>query len=410
MPPRPIFLNRFYHPDPPATAQLLTDLAEGLAARGFAPLVITGRPDRADVPSNQLHNGVDIRRVNGTRWRETRLASKAVNFFTFYLAALWRLLRLARPGDVVVAMTDPPLLGIGVWLAARWRRARLVHWVQDIYPEIALALGAPRLLGLSRPLRNLAWRRADACVTLGTDMAAVLQAAGVPPARIHVLRNAAPAELRSQPWPGDAGLRSAWQLDGRFVVQYSGNLGRVHALEPVLLAAERLQADGRIAFVLVGTGAQAERLQEQVRQRGIRNVQFRPPQARAALSASLGIGDLHLVTLHPACAPYVFPSKLQGILTVGRPVLYIGPCASEVARMVTDNGLGLAFDPANVHGIAAAVRRLVDEPREYARLARRAAAFAATAGIVAAEEWCRLGTELGLPDPTPRAANPGVPA
>ncbi|MDO8541005.1 MAG: glycosyltransferase family 4 protein [Opitutaceae bacterium] len=405
--PRPIFLNRFYHPDEPATAQLLTDLAETLARRGFEPLVITGQPRDGRIPRDETRHGVTIRRVRGSRWRETRLASKAVNFATFYAAALWRLLFTVRRGDVVTAMTDPPLLGIGVWLVARIRGARVIHWVQDIYPEIAISLGAPTALGALRPLRNAAWRHADACVTLGADMASVLQAAGVSAPHLHVVRNPAPAGVTRQPWPSRSARRAEWHLADKFVVQYSGNLGRVHALEPVLDVAAALQADREIAFLVVGDGAQRAMLMRQVQQRGLPNVQFQPAQPRTALNESLAIGDVHLVTLHSGCARYVFPSKLQGILAVGRPVIYIGPCDGELARLIREHRLGFAFEPAESAGIADTIRRLARDPAESAALSERAADFAAATPDATAE-WAALLGQTGIaPARVPSLADTG---
>ena len=65
---RALFLNRFYWPDEPATAQLLTDLAEALAARQVTVVVITSHPDNPAVPAEETRRGVHILRVRGSRW------------------------------------------------------------------------------------------------------------------------------------------------------------------------------------------------------------------------------------------------------------------------------------------------------------------------------------------------------
>jgi len=178
---RVIFLNRFYWPDEPATAQLLTDLAERLAARGRTVMIITSHPGDERVPRREERNGVNIERVGSLRSTRNGLAGKAADWGTFLVAATWRLLCVARRGDIVVAMTDPPLLAIGAWFAATLRGAALFQWVQDIYPELAIELAGHRWLAAVRPLRNISWRSARGCVTLGSDMAAVLAASGVVP-------------------------------------------------------------------------------------------------------------------------------------------------------------------------------------------------------------------------------------
>lgn len=393
---RAIFLNRFYWPDEPATAQLLTDLAEALAARGQTVVVITSHPGRADVPSTETRRGVQVIRIRGTRWASRHgVIGKAVDFGTFLFGALVKLLFTIRRGDSVIALTDPPLLGIGAWLVSALRGARLFHWVQDIYPEIAIELSGQRWLTVIRPLRNLAWRRADRCVTLGTDMAGVLTAAGVRPERLSIVPNWAPTGTALQPAHVAAALRVEWGLTGKFVVAYSGNLGRVHALEPVLAAAAALRDDPRIVFVFIGRGAQRPALEAEAARLGLPNVQFHPSQPRARLAETLALGDVHLVTLRPGCERYVFPSKLAGITAIGRPILFLGPPDCEVARLVTapDRTFGYAFGGAETPRIAAALRALSTDPATCARFA--SAALRSTDAIGGAETAAaRWGTWL----------------
>lgn len=401
---RAIFLNRFYWPDEPATAQLLTDLAEALAAQGQSVTVLTSHPGHADMPSAEIHRGVQIIRIRGTRWASRLgVVGKAIDFGTFFFGALVKLLFTARRGDAVIALTDPPLLGIGAWLVSAVRGARLFHWVQDIYPEVAIALTGQRWLAVIRPLRNLAWRRADRCVTLGSDMAGVLTAAGVRPERISVVPNWAPTATEPPPASVAAELRAEWGLVGKFVVAYSGNLGRVHDLAPVLAIAAALRDEPLIAFVFIGSGAQRPALEAEATRLGLPNVQFRSPQPRARLTATLALADVHLVTLRPGCERYVFPSKLAGVTAIGRPVFFIGPRDCEVARLVTAPGqaFGYAFGGDETDSIAAALRSLSADPATCAGFASAALRYTAAIGraetaAVSWQTWL-VGCELAAP-------------
>ena len=389
---RLIFLNRFYWPEEPATAQLLTDLAEALAAAGHEVTVITSRPRDNRVPARETCRGVNILRTRGTRWSRLGLPGKAADFLTFYGSALVRLASVAQRGDTVVALTDPPLLGIGAWLVSRLCGAKIFHWVQDVYPEIATALTGQGGLRVVRPLRDLAWRSAEGCVTLGTDMAGTLAQAGVSPARISVIPNWAPAGLTVQPRTAADSLRTAWQLEGKFVVAYSGNLGRVHDLDPVLDVAAALRDEADIAFVFIGGGAQRNRLEALAAARGLTHVQFRPTQPRAQLAAALALGDLHLVTLLPGCERLVFPSKLSGVTAVGRPVLFIGPRGSEIAGLVETQRFGRAFTRDEVAAISAAIRALHSDPGLLRQLGAAAAAYgcAHTGPAAALAGWKKI--------------------
>lgn len=148
---RIIFVNRYFFPDHSATSQILSDLAFALAASGRAIAVITSQQryddPHARMPRRETERGVDIYRVSTTRFGRAGLAGRSIDYLSFYREAFAALRRLAQPGDIVVAKTDPPLLSIVAMLAARQRRAHLVNWLRDLYPEVAAALGVPLLKG-----------------------------------------------------------------------------------------------------------------------------------------------------------------------------------------------------------------------------------------------------------------------
>jgi glycosyltransferase involved in cell wall biosynthesis len=370
------FINRFYWPDEPATAQLLGDLAEAWAARGRAVNVIASRPPGA--AAAETVRGVRVARVGPARSRERGVAAKAANFAAFGAGALARLAASFRPGDLAVVMTDPPLLGLGVAALARARGGRCVHWIQDIYPEVALAVGGPSPLGWIRPARDAAWRAAAACVVPGRDMGAVVAAAGVPTGRVRVVPNWPPAGLAPPSPERIAARRRAWDLEGRFVAAYSGNLGRVHDLAPILETAGQLRDDPGIVFAFVGGGAQRPALEAEARRRNLPHVRFFPAQPRAELAESLAAADAHLASLRAGCERYVFPSKIYGAAAVGRPVLFFGPPACEPARVLEEHGLGRAFAPGQAPEAAACLRDWRDRPEARERLGEAGRRFAAS--------------------------------
>lgn len=405
---RVIFLNRFYWPEEPATAQLLTDLAEGLAKNGARVTVITSHSGRRDLPRLEVHRGVEIKRVRGTRWAASGGMGKAADFLTFYVGAMWKLFFTAASGDAVISLTDPPLIGVGTWLVARMRGARVFHWVQDIYPEIAIALTGHAWLAATRPLRNAAWRHADGCVTLGSDMARPLIDAGVSREKITIVPNWAPAGTHSDATPITSALRAEWNLADRFVVAYSGNLGRVHDLDPVIELATELRDDPRISFVFVGGGAQRSRLEALASARALKHVQFRPAQPRDRLAETLALGEVHLVTLLPGCEQLVFPSKLYGVTVAGRPVIFIGPRSSELAQQVEQGRFGRAFDRSEIGRMADVLRSLSNNAAEVTRLSQAASEFGRphrgpSRAIASWETLLGAGARLPVPREAPQS-------
>lgn len=386
------FINRFYWPAEIATAQLLTDLAEALAARGWTVSVTTGHP-HPGLPRQELREGVEILRLGRPMSATQNLARRALDFTLFHLLVLPSLWRRTKRNDVIVALTDPPLIGVTAAIVAGLRGARLVHWVHDIYPEVVAAVhGGPTskfATALLRVPRNAAWHRAAACVTLGRDMANQVRQAGVASDRTHTIPNWAPRGLRP-PGPAEVdALRSAWDLRGRFVIGYSGNFGRVHDLGHILEVAARLRDDPAFVFLFVGGGAGFAMLKRGVEARGLLNVRFLPPRPRPELAASLGLPDVHLISLRAGCERLVFPSKLYGIAAAGRPVLLLATPDCEIARIVRDENLGLVCRPDAVDDIVGALRTLAADESLRRRCADAATRFDRAAGgsATAVRRW-----------------------
>ena len=188
---RVIFVNRYFFPDHSATSQILSDLTFHLAAIGHEVHVITSRQryddPRAALPENETIKGVQVHRVASTRFGRAALSGRALDYLSFYRSVRRSLREIAQAGDIVVAKTDPPLLSVALASVVRQRRAHLVNWLQDIYPETASILGVPLLRGsvasALATLRNRSLREADATVVVGELMARRIKELGAVPAR-----------------------------------------------------------------------------------------------------------------------------------------------------------------------------------------------------------------------------------
>lgn len=371
---RVIFVNRYFHPDLSATSQMACGLTAGLAAEGFEVHVVTGRQtyDGGGAPLSRCDRlgRVEIHRVGGTRFGRGALIGRAVDYATFHLAAAAKVLRLARPGDAVVACTDPPLLSISLGLACLPRRAGLVTWLHDVFPEVATALGVGRqnglLMRLLRALRDVSLRRARVNVAIGERMAGLLVKNGVGPERIRVIHNFAPgSEIRPQPRAGNA-LRDEWGIGDRFLVAYSGNLGRAHEFETILDAADRLRDRRDIAFLFVGGGHRLAAVAAEVQRRALSNVIFKPLQPAERLGESLAAADVHLVSLRPELEGLIVPSKIYGIMAAGRPAIFVGDGGGEVARLLRAHGCGWSIEPGDGAALAARLDDLGRHPEAAA--------------------------------------------
>lgn len=357
---------------------MVGDLAFFLAKRGHEVVAITSRQRYDDaaarLPARERIEGVDVVRVATTRFGRGFLPGRALDYATFYASAFLALLRRARRGDTVVAMTDPPLLSVVAALACALRGARLVNWTQDLFPEVATALGM-RAAALARPLRDWSLRRAAVNVALGEQMAARIRAQG---GRAVVRHNWADAALHP------VEKRDLFGLGDAFVVEYSGNLGRAHEVDTIAAAMRRLDDNARIKFLFIGSGAKLD-----VLRRVRANAVFAPYQPRETLSESLSAADAHLVSLQPQLEGLIVPSKFYGILAVARPVLFVGAPGGELAQLIREHGLGYVIAPGDEAALARAIEELAAEPARAAEMGARGRALYEErfAPEIALREW-----------------------
>jgi colanic acid biosynthesis glycosyl transferase WcaI len=363
---RLVFVNRYYFPDESATAQLLTDLATGLSASGIEVHIVCSRQlyqtPTAQLAAREVVRGVIVHRVWTTRFGRRRLLGRALDYASFYVTCAIRLIGLLHRADIVVAKTDPPLISIVAAVAARLKGAFLINWLQDVFPEIASQLGAmpfPALVerGLRR-LRDASLRAAKANVVLGSRMLEYIGTRGVPITKCLVIENWADPDLLHPKSIHESALRLRLGLTDKFVIGYSGNLGRAHEYDTILGAAEALRSDPRFAFLFIGGGATMDLLKSKIELRGIANFHFLPYQPRYELEDSLAAADLHLASLIPSLEGLIVPSKFYGILAAGRPVLFIGDQDGELSRVIRATHCGLVITTGDSIALVEAIKDL----------------------------------------------------
>ena len=380
---RLIFINRYFWPDHSATSQILSQLAFALAEAGWKVHVVTSQQlyddPGARLATQETIRGVVIHRIAGTKFGRTGLLGRAIDYLTFYLASWRLLLSTADKGDILVPMTDPPLLSVLGRRVARRRRAHLVNWLQDIYPEIAAAFEVPMVSGpvghLLSWLRNASLNAADTNVVVGDQMAARLRTLGIAADRICVIPNWCDDENITPIAAADNPLRKQWQLENKFVVGYSGNLGRAHEFETLLGAAERLKDNSRIVFLFIGAGYHTDALVHSVKARGLTDrFCFLPYQQNDVLKYSLSVPDVHWISLRPEFEGLIVPSKFYGIAAAGRPIIAITAKDGEIAQLVEFGNFGVIIEPGDAKALAETITKFSTDPQATAEMGRRARA------------------------------------
>jgi colanic acid biosynthesis glycosyl transferase WcaI len=382
-----VFFNRSYYPDFGATGQLLTELCEDLVARfGFDVTVVAGMPLASEQQVRPLHwfrplrredrHGVRIVRAWSTSRSNRTFGGRVSNYLSYFSSAALGALRIGRP-DIVVSLTDPPIIALVAATAARATGARFVFLCQDVFPEVAVLLENFRSRRVESTLARVsrfAVRRADRIVALGDTMKRrLVETKGADPARIRVIHNWADAEA-IRPGPKDNAFARRHGLEDKFVVMHSGNVGLSQDVDGLLDVAEGVRDLSDVVIAIIGEGARKAALQADAERRGLSNVRFFPYQPKAGLNDSFATADVFVVSLKRGLAGFIVPSKLYGILAAGRPFIAAVDADCETAEIAREHGCGIVVDPGDRAQMAGAVRRLHDNSAERQRLAHNARA------------------------------------
>jgi colanic acid biosynthesis glycosyl transferase WcaI len=394
---RILVLNQYYWPGVEATGQLLSQLCADLS-RDYDVTVVTGRlaEPRADA-GRIVHEGVEIVRVRSTAFPRRNLVLRALNYLSFIVASARAAVAAPRP-QVVLCMTDPPVVAIVALVAARRWRASLVVISQDVFPEIAVLLHRIEnrfVVSLLRVAIRAYLKRADRVVAIGETMRRRLEVKGAAAERLRVIPNWVDTTfLREKPreneWSRKVGLAN------RFVVMHSGNVGFTQDLDTLVRSATFLRDLDDLAIAITGDGARRAELMALADLLEVDQVRFLRYQPRDALPYSLSSAHIHVVGLAPGLSGYVVPSRLYGVLAVGRPVIAAADADSETAELVDSIGCGVVVPPGRPELLAAAMRRAHDGEYDLEDMGRRAREYAAAEAdrSVAVDRYRELLAEL----------------
>jgi colanic acid biosynthesis glycosyl transferase WcaI len=359
--PRLLVFNQYYWPGVEATGNLLAQLCEALAVDYDVTVVAGTLTNPPAGPGRTTRNGVEIVRVRSTSFDRSRLMRRGINYLTYLASSIREGLCSNRP-DVVICMTDPPIIGDVALAVARRFRVPLVVVAQDVFPEIAVQLKRlenPLLVGVLRTAVGIYLRRGDRIVAIGERMRDRLIEKGASPHRTVVIPNWVDTEVL-QPQPRDNQWASEKGLVGKFVVMHSGNVGYAQDIDALVRAATFLRDLDDLRIVIIGEGARHAEVSALSEQLETDKVVFLPFQPREVLSQSLSAADVHVVGLARGLSGYVVPSRLYGVLSVGRPVIVAAEDDTETAAVVHREDCGFVVPPGRPELLAQAIRRAHD--------------------------------------------------
>lgn len=404
---RLLVLCPHFTPDVAPTGEVMTRIVEELVARGHEVEVVTSLPWYRDHAIEDGWGGKLVRRET-TAWGRIfrinpfptadrrNLLRRALSFGGFTIVATV-VGSLGRRVDAVIAMSPPLTLGPAGWIASLFRRAPFLFNVQDVYPDVAVEVGA---ITNRHAIRALSWlerfsyARSDAVTVLSRDLEENLAKKMKDPSKIHVIPNFVDTEWIS-PAARENSYRGELGLTDETVVLYAGNIGYSQPLEMLVEAARRYASRDDVHFVVNGSGSGREAIEASAA--GLANITFVDLQPKERLPEVLAAGDIHLVLLREGLAASSVPSKTYSILASGRPLVVSVDVNSEVALLVEEARAGRAVPPEDTEAFVAALGELIDDPEERHRAGASARAAVETrfSPAAVAEAYEGLIDELG---------------
>ena len=380
---RLLVITPHLQPDTAPTGVVVSAIVDRLGDLGHDVHVVTSLPWYADHRIADGWRGRPFRRGNhgdATVVRlhpfpsdKANLVARALGFVGFTGLATLAGLAARGPFDGVVAVSPPLTLGLAGWLVARRHRCPLVFNVQDVFPDVAVQVGAitsPRAIRFFRALERFTYRRSDAVTVLSDDLAANV-AAKLEPAglledtpsvvgpQVRVIPNFVDTEA-IRPADRDTAYRAEHGLGDQTVVMYAGNLGHSQSLDLLVGAARRHRHRDDVAYVANGGGVRADELREAAAD--LPNLTVVGYQPAERVPEVLVTADVHVVLLRAGLGASSVPSKTYSALAAGRPLVASVDEGTEAARVLDEAGAGLAVPPDDLDAFVSAVERLVDDP------------------------------------------------
>lgn len=370
-----VFFTQLYYPDVTTTAVIMTELAEDLALYGLNVKVICAQPtymNKQRYPKFEVRCRVSIRRVWTLLFNKNRILGRMLNglscFFSMFIKFFF-----AKKGDLFVFNTNPALLPILGLIGTKFKGQRYVILIHDLWPELPANIRMIKKNGLLYKLidfiNKLSLNNASRIIVLSNVMKdLILNKVPEKKNDIHVIHNWADVS-RVFPVQRDHNkFIDMLNLRHKKVVMYSGNLGRYQPLEVMVKAANELKSRNDVQFIFIGDGGKKKKIQNLVSSMKLENVIFFPFQPHYRLAESLSMADVSLMGIYPQNEGVIMPSKLYGLLAVGKPIICVSDPCSEVVKILEESGAGFQSSIDNPQELAQKILAILDNPAKAQRM------------------------------------------
>jgi len=369
-----LYVSQYFPPESCAPAARVHELSRSWVQAGAGVTVLTAFPNHPGgiLPREYRGKLYAAEEVDGIRIHRTFIYPAAnkefwgriLNYGSFAASALVTGALKLKTADVVVATSPQFLVALSGFLLAKLLGAPFVFEVRDLWPASIVAVGALKegslLVAMLGVLERFLYRRAHHIVVVTDSCRRLIAAKGIPESKISVSRNG--VDLNAfYPGPKPQALLRRHALEGKFVVSYIGTIGMAHGVRMLLDAAERMQREPDIHFVVVGEGAESAGLAALAKRKGLRNLTFLGAVPRSEVREWIAASDVCAVVLRDRpLFRTVVPSKMFEFMACARPLIVA--VAGEAAQLLERAGAGIPIAPEDLAGFCSAVLALKRDP------------------------------------------------
>ncbi|KEZ85808.1 glycosyl transferase family 1 [Clostridium sulfidigenes] len=377
----------YFYPDVASTGQILTELCEGLE-EDFEIVVICAVPSYSGTVNDRYkdkrlylesHGNIKVLRVRVCDFDKTNKISRIKNILGYFFNAIFATFKI-KDVDIVYSISQPPILGgtLGV-IGKVLKRAKYVYNIQDFNPEQTEAVNYSKnklLLELARKVDKMSCRASDKIIIVGRDMQRTLinRFKGKKVPSNEIINNWID-EKNIYPIDKDhtkiKEFKDKYSLNDKFIIMYSGNIGLYYDLENIIKVIGKFSHRDDVVFAFVGDGTMKNTLKQYVEENSLKNVKFIPYQNKEDLIYSLNAGDVHLVTNQKGIKGISVPSKIYGVLAVGKPILGVLEKDSEAELIIRNCNCGIVVEPQDYKGIELALNKILDEKDNMQTLGKK---------------------------------------
>ncbi len=354
-----LLLTLVFPPDSVSTAHIMGELAKDLGHHGHTVTVVTTAPHYnrdEEAESRQpfrnhwgsllrksSYSGIDVYHVLMPR-KSKSILLRLASWVGFHLVSTIAGMTVIPKPDVILVPSPPLTIGLSAWVVGKFHRAPYIYNVQELYPDIAVSLGALRsrlLIDLLFRLERLVYSKAACLTVIASRMRERVLQKGVPDEKVKVIPNFVDTDDLT-PLSKDNAFSREHKIDKKFVVSYAGNIGPAQGLENFVDAAALLQNNTDVHFMMIGNGILWEPLKQRVLQAGLANFTILPYQPYSLIPSIYCASDICLVPQATETGCDAIPSKVYRIMACARPVIAVTDLNSDLAELISSVGCGMS--------------------------------------------------------------------